>query len=396
MNNTKNPPYIRIKNTFLSFGLLCVWANSSLASPPDPIEQTLNTVIDQTWANKTPGIQVGLWVPGQGEWTIAKGLSDLKRNKPMKVGMQQPIGSITKTMTGTLILQLVEEGKLSLDDRLSKWYPFAPEGDRITIAMLLNMTSGISNYTSDTNDDYFDMNLPQTLLVKPHFVFQHELIAAHGLSLPRAFDVPGSNYDYSNTNTVLLGQIAEIVTGKRYERLLKERLFKPLGMKRSFLAQRGGLHPPFTRLYDSSDEVGQNVETTHWSTSGVWAAGGVASTLADARRWSYALGTGQGILSPKIQTLRSEICTPDLSPPESLTTWQYCLGVIITRNRQTGAIFSFEHAGSVPGAGANLAFYPETQAILVVLVNGRDPATLYLVAEVTDQIVHALPSLFRR
>ena len=146
--------------------------DSAPASPLNSIEQILNTVIDQTWANKSPGIQVGLWVPGQGEWTIARGLSDLERNKPMKVGIQQPIGSITKTMTGTLILQLVKEGKLSLDDRLSKWYPYAPEGDQTSIAMLLNVTSGIAAY----GQGYFDENITQTLLASPHFVFQHELL----------------------------------------------------------------------------------------------------------------------------------------------------------------------------------------------------------------------------
>lgn len=197
---------------------------SSLAAALDPIQQTLDTVINQTWAQQTPGIQVGLWVPGQGEWKIAKGIADLERNKPMKVGMQQPIGSITKTMTGTLILQLVEEGKLSLDDRLSKWYPLAPKGDQISIAMLLNMTSGIAAY----GQGYFDENVHQTLLEKPHFVFQHELLATYGLALPRVFDEPGSQYSYANTNTVLLGQIAEKVTGKRFAKLLRERLFQPL------------------------------------------------------------------------------------------------------------------------------------------------------------------------
>ena len=391
MSNTKNPPYIRIKNTFLSFGLLCVWANSSLASPPDPIEQTLNTVIDQTWANKTPGIQVGLWVPGQGEWKIAKGLSDLKRNKPMKVGMQQPIGSITKTMTGTLILQLVEEGKLSLDDRLSKWYPFAPEGDRITIAMLLNMSSGIRGYSEDYFGDYFF----STLSENPHFVFQHELLAAHGLSLPRVFEKPGSQFNYSNTNTVLLGQIAERVTGKRYDRLLKERLFKPLGMKRTFLDQRGGLRPPFTQTYGFLTES-DFVTTTSWSTSWAWAAGGAASTLDDGRRWSVALGTGRGVLSAQTQTLRQQYCSPTVSSPEESEVTDYCLGVIVVKNAKTGEPVCYWHNGSVFGAEAWLGYFPQTRASLVILFNGRDESGPgNLANEMAGSIETALPQLFR-
>ena len=224
--------------------------------------------IGQSWAHYSPGIQVGLWVPGQGEWTIAKGLSDVERNKPMKVGMQQPIGSITKTMTGTLILQLVEEGRLSLDDRLSKWYSFAPEGDRITIAMLLNMSSGIASSTEGS----FYATIFLKLMERPHFVFQHELLAAHGLSLPRVFPVPGGHHDYSNSNTVLLGDIAEKVTGKPYARLLNQRLFRPLGMKRSFLAQRGVLRVPYAQRYQELN-AGQFLKT-NWGTSQAWAAGG--------------------------------------------------------------------------------------------------------------------------
>lgn len=365
---------------------------SSLAAALDPIQQTLDTVINQTWAQQTPGIQVGLWVPGQGEWKIAKGIADLERNKPMKVGMQQPIGSITKTMTGTLILQLVEEGKLSLDDRLSKWYPLAPKGDQISIAMLLNMTSGIAAY----GQGYFDENVHQTLLEKPHFVFQHELLATFGLALPRVFDEPGSQYSYANTNTVLLGQIAEKVTGKRFAKLLRERLFQPLGMKRTFLAQRGGLKPPYTHLYEIDDQ-GQITDTTNWSTSWAWSAGGVASTLEDGHRWSIALGTGKGVLSPQTQALRQQHCAPLDASPEDTEVFLYCLGVLVVRNAKTGETIRYGHDGSVPGAEASLTYFPQTQASLVILLNGRDDrGPLGLLSHIGGSIEQALLKLFRR
>ena len=392
MGHTKISSSHRMSSILLCFCLLGASAlDVALASPLSPIEQTLNTVIDKTWANKTPGIQVGLWVPGQGEWTIAKGLSDLERKKPMKVGMQQPIGSITKTMTGTLILQLVEEGKLSLDDPLSKWYPSAPKGDQISIAMLLNMTSGIATYS----EGYFGDNFHQTFLLKPHFVFQHELLAAHGLALPRVFDEPGSQYSYANTNTVLLGQIAEKVTGKRYSKLLRERFFQPLGMNRTFLDQRGGLKPPYAHTYEF-DEQGQVTVTTNWSISWAWSAGGVASTLEDAHRWSIALGTGKGVLSPQTQALRQQHCSPpDFSPERSETT-EYCLGVIIVKNAKSREPFYYWHDGSVPGAEAWLGYFPETGASLVILLNGRDDNEICnLAMKVVHGIEAALPQLFQ-
>ena len=381
----KNQMALGLVLTFLSLVLAPVCRASAEA-----IQETLNTVTDQVWANKTPGIQVGLWVPGQGEWEIAKGLSDLKRNKPMKVGMQQPIGSITKTMTGTLILQLVEEGKLSLDDPLSKWYSEAPQGDQITIAMLLNMTSGIARY----NEGFLADRIYEILRASPHTVFQHELLAAHGLSLPRVFDNPGRQDDYSSTNTLLLGEIAEKVTGQRYPQLLRERLFKPLGMTRSFLPQRGGLRPPFCRVYETDEDSGQAIDATPWSTSWSWAAGGLASTLEDARRWGIALGTGHRVLSPDMQALRSTVCGPDIAPIHSKTSNQYCLGVLVTKDRTTGEIFSYHHSGSVFGAEAQLAYYPRTRAVLVVMTNGRSSSEPSLAIRVADRITEALPSLF--
>ena len=117
------------------------------------IRQALSEAVDAGWAQvRTPGLQVRIDVPGRGTWTFTRGLANLERNRPMRAGMQQSIGSVTKTMTGTLILQLVEKGSLSLDDKLSRWYPDAPEGDRITIAMLLNMSSGIADFENDREE----------------------------------------------------------------------------------------------------------------------------------------------------------------------------------------------------------------------------------------------------
>lgn len=355
----------------------------------DSIKESLISVTNQAWAGQTPGIQVGLWVPGHGEWKIALGLADIKRNLPMRIGMQQPIGSITKTMTASLILQLVEEGKLSLDDRLSKWYPSAPEGDQITVAMLLNMTSGIADYLQG----YFFRSFPETLVRNPHFIFQHELIASYGLSLPRVFQDPGSEDAYSNTNTILLGEIAEKVTGKRYERLLSERLFRPLGMRRTFLAQRGGLRAPFTHLYYADEVSDRLIDTTQWSTSEAWAAGGVASTLEDAHRWAIALGTGRGILGSRMQTLRGESCGPEINGNDPDSSARYCLGVIVMRDRRSGRITSYSHTGAIFGAQAFLSYDTKRGAVVVVLANGSSLDTS-VATRTFEKIVDALPQFF--
>ena len=354
----------------------------------DVVSETISATIERVWSHKTPGIQVGVWVPGQGDWIFAKGQADVTRKKPMKVGMQQQVGSITKTMTGTLILQLVERGQLSLSDPLSKWYPSAPEADNITIAMLLNMSSGISTY----NAGYMTNYIVETLIKKPRFRFQHETLAAYGLSLPRVFDSPGADLNYSNTNTVLLGQIAEQVTGKSYGKLLQQRIFVPLGMKRSFLQQAGGLRPPNTQTYLSLDD-GSLLKTTQWSGSWAWAAGAVASTLGDLRRWALALGTGQGVLESPTQALRDQQCAPKAFSPGIY----YCLGVPVKRDPETGKLISYWHNGKTLGATAWLGYFPQTGSVMAILANGdAEGATpgSHIPDDLAGELQKVLPDLF--
>ncbi|RYU56801.1 class A beta-lactamase-related serine hydrolase [Methylolobus aquaticus] len=354
------------------FGALAL----SLIPPPclarHDIRRTLSAAVDAAWAQvRTPGLQVRIDVPGRGSWTFVRGNADVEMNRPMRAGMQQPIGSITKTMTGTLILQLVEKGKLSLDDTLSRWYPEAPEGDRITIGMLLNMSSGIADFENgrDETDNY----IKDLLLKNPRHQFDIDEFIALGLSLDREFDPPGSKFGYTNTATELLGRIAEKVTGRTYEQLLKRRLWRPLNMTRTFLNMRGGLQAPHARLYSPNVIPGQTVNVTRWGLSFSWAAGAVASTLSDLHRWATALGTGQGVLRPETQALRSQYCAPPWGPPSKnlgLTSY-YCLGSMVFRDSKDRVV-AYWHNGEIWGATAMLAYFPLTGATYVGLANSDD------------------------
>ena len=102
---------------------------------------------------RVPGAIIFVDDPGQGSWTTTLGTSDLASKAPMQVNSSMRIGSITKTLTATAILQLVDQGKLGLDDPLSKYFPQVPDGSNITIRELLNMTSGLFNYTEDEGVD---------------------------------------------------------------------------------------------------------------------------------------------------------------------------------------------------------------------------------------------------
>ena len=131
------------------------------------------------------------------------------------------IGSITKTMTATVILQLAQEGKLVLDDPISKYRPDVPNGDNISIAQLLDMRSGLAGYTENPM-------FQQAVDDDPERIWTPDELLALAFSVPPLFP-PGTAWQYSNTNYVLLGLVMEDVTGQSVAELFQERLFDPLG-----------------------------------------------------------------------------------------------------------------------------------------------------------------------
>src|SRR3712207_637981 len=111
----------------------------------DIVEQLDTAIASAMKYNDLPGVVVGVWVPGEGEYVVARGKANLKTGEQRDLEDSFRIGSITKTFTATAVLQLVEEGKLSKSDTLSKWYPDFPNAETITVEHLLRMQSGIAD-----------------------------------------------------------------------------------------------------------------------------------------------------------------------------------------------------------------------------------------------------------
>ncbi|MHB1140083.1 MAG: serine hydrolase domain-containing protein, partial [Microthrixaceae bacterium] len=168
-----------------------------------------------------PGAIVGVRTP-QGTWTAAYGEADPATGAPMEVGMHTRIGSITKTFTGTALLQLAQAGELSLDDTIGSYVDGVPNGDEITLRQLATMTSGVQSYTkvSAFTDEYF---------AAPETVFDADELITVGLDASPVFD-PGEEFDYSNTNTLLLGKVIEQVSGLPLAEVFATRIIEPLGL----------------------------------------------------------------------------------------------------------------------------------------------------------------------
>jgi D-alanyl-D-alanine carboxypeptidase len=303
------------------------------------------------------------------------------------------IGSNTKTFTGTVILQLVDEGRLRLDDPVSEYQPEVPNGENITIRQLLDMTSGLFSYTEDE-----DFN--NTLDTEPQKVWEPEELVEIGFSYPPDFS-PGDGFQYSNTNTVLLGMIIEQLTGQPLEQAFQERIFVPLGMSNTLLPERSSaaIPDPHPRGYmyqtnvetlntselqgeeaEQADEsAGEPNDVTDENPSWGWAAGAAISTLNDMIIWAKADATG-ALLSSEAQKERLTWVSPPPSPGA-----QYGLAIAEFPGGLIG------HDGQLPGFNSFVAHNPETGATIVVFTNvfsapdGSQPAN-----EITKTIVQEL------
>ena len=143
--------------------------------------------------------------PELGDWSTTIGTRTYRGDDPVQVGDHVRVGSNTKTWTGTVVLQLVEEGRIGLDDPIATYRPDVPGGEQITIAQLLGMRSGLYNYTAA-------LELNETMDSDPSRAYAPEELLAMAFARPPLYP-PGEGYNYSNTNTVLLGLVIEQVTG---------------------------------------------------------------------------------------------------------------------------------------------------------------------------------------
>jgi D-alanyl-D-alanine carboxypeptidase len=321
---------------------------------------------------KAPGAVVLVRSPTIGNCFLSFGSRILGRNEPIGPDDQFRIGSNTKTMTGTVILQLAQEGKLSLDDPVSKYHLGVPNGDNITIAQMLSMRSGLRDFTGL-------QVFGQTLDAEPQRVWTHDEVLALSYAQPPAF-TPGNGYLYSNANTTLLGLIAEQLTGKPLAQLFEERINRPLGLHHTLLPAAGshtipGRHShgymygsissftdgPLTAEQQAAAEAGtlKPIDRTDMNPSWGWAAGAVISTTNDLARYVKALG-GHGLLNKQMQAER--IASPQPVDPSKPDGPAYGLGIV-----KYGHLYG--HTGELPGYDSFIGYDPQRDITVVTWAN---------------------------
>jgi D-alanyl-D-alanine carboxypeptidase len=325
-------------------------------------------------ANVIPGAVVLIRSPRRGDWSATFGTRALGTSEPMTLADHFRVGSNTKTMTATVILQLVQEGKLQIDDPVAKHVAGVPNGERITIANLLEMRSGLYSYT-------LDPAFNATLDRDPAKVWTPQELLAIGFS--KTPDLPaGARFDYSNTNYVLLGVIIEQLTGMTAAEAFRRRLFLPLGLAQTSLpaAADASIPAPHPQGY----AFGTNVSTirtyalppqqraaalagrllpsdeTDANPSWAWTAGGAIATAGDLATWVKALVSGN-LLGPAMQRQRLASIRP--TDPDNPTGAGYGLGIV----RFGPAVYG--HDGQIPGFMSFMGHDPRTGDTIVVATN---------------------------
>lgn len=330
------------------------------------LERRIDAIVAQQLREQfVPGAQVAVAENGRVVYTKGYGYRDLDDRLPVDAQTTFAIGSVTKQFTATAIMLLQQQGKLDVDDSLAKYLPNAPHASAVTLRELLTHTSGIEGYTEQPN---FSLLLPTPATP--------ERIVSSIAAQPLAF-TPGTQWEYSNTNFVLLGMIVSKLSGLSYPDFLRRNFFDPLGLDRAWFTRIEEVHPDDARgytefMYGLPDE---HASLADWS----WydAAGGLTMSAKDLALWDIALDSDRIVSANSF----SEMTTPDRLTNGKSTGYGFGLGV--------GSLFgrpSVGHDGLVSGFTAENLTLPKDRVAIVLLANGDNFAYIPVIRAIAGVI----------
>ncbi|HEY4536644.1 MAG TPA: serine hydrolase domain-containing protein [Enteractinococcus sp.] len=241
---------------------------------------------------EVPGAEVLVAAP-EGMWSTEQGVTDLESGDPIESGMAWPLRSVTKSVVVTVLLQLVDEGEVSLEDTIDQYVNDVPNGGEITLHQLANMTSGVGDYTRSES-------FLHVLMGNPSQSFTLEALNRYGLAEGAQFE-PGIDHVYSNTATNLLGVVIEEVTGKWIAEVIDQRIIQELGLADTVYAESEDdwVSPHAQGHQPAEGEVAPIFNNF----SAMGASGAMISTTTEMAVWAKALATGE-LISPELHEER--------------------------------------------------------------------------------------------
>lgn len=306
-------------------------------------------------SSKTPAMSVA--VSQKGELILAKGygLANVELSVPATAETVYRTGSITKQFTSAIIMQLVEAGKIALDDPITKFIPDYPtQGNTVTIHHLLTHTSGIKSYTSLG---------PKFWGETSRLDLSDSAMVASFKNLPFDF-APGAKYQYNNSAYYLLGVIIGKVTGTPYPDYINTRLAPSLGLGSTSYCHESRIIPHRAQGYEYRGGNLVNDDPISMNTPG--AAGAICSTVLDLLAWRKALFGGRVVSNASLV----KMTTPARLNDGSSTSYAYGLGIGRLQGHRR-----ISHGGGINGFITQMAYYPDDDVTVVVLGNlGSSPS----------------------
>ncbi len=344
------------RKQIIGLAILSLAAASPAAATPSDLKAKADAYLKSAFPSSGPGAAVIITDDGKVVYAAGQGLADLEAKRPITPDTVFRLGSITKQFSAAVMLQLVKEGKVSLDDPLSKYLPSFPKpGADATIAQLLNHTVGVQSYTGIPGwmAQEANTNRPYTT----------EQMIALFKDLP-APSKPGEKWDYNNSGYVLVGAVIEAVTGKPWHEAVEERIARPLGLRTIRYGVGEERIAKMAKGYTDGEKGPELARKIHMSAP--HAAGALIGSVEDLAKWADALHDKKVVDGE----LYARMTAPTKMADGKDVPYGFGLGVEKVRGRA-----AIGHGGGIFGFSTDSLYIPEEDIFVAVFANSDDPAT---------------------
>ncbi len=329
-------------------------------------------ILNQHFKSDEPGATLLVAQNGNILFKGAKGMANLEHNIPMQADHILRIGSLTKQFTAVAILMLQEEGKLNVNDDITKHLPTYPTLDKkITIEHLLTHTSGIRSYTSlpDFMSDIRGDRTPQEMID----IFKNKKMIFE----------PGEEFSYNNSGYFLLGAIIEKVSGMTYSDFIEKKVFEKVGMKNSYYGTATSIIPNRASGYEMRN--GKIINAPYLSMTIPYAAGSLLSTVEDLYKWNQAVHAYQLVTKSFLE----KAFTPFVLNNGKATRYGYGWGIgNFYKNK------SYQHSGGINGFVTYAMYLPNEDIFIAAFSNGKDPE--FMTDLLAAQLLEEYPDVERK
>ncbi|MEV8404334.1 serine hydrolase domain-containing protein [Streptomyces niveus] len=373
----------RVVTTTLVAALAAVGMAVPAVAAAQPGEGSFQRQVDAVQRTGTVGVLARSTGPRGVQYATA-GVADAETKRKARPGDKFRIASATKTYVSTVLLQLVGEGRLSLDDTVEDVLPGVVsgngnDGSRITVRQLLNHTSGLFNYTADfpalSGIDAYEAGRYTTWT-------DEQLV---GIAMRHAPDFePGAKWSYSNTNYTLAGMIIEKITGRTWQQEVTKRVIRPLGL-RDTLTPSTSARIPGSHLkgYSAFGESAPAIDVTAFNPSAAGAAGAMISTAGDMTTFYQALMSGRLLKPAQLTEMKKTVRAAELD--EAWPGARYGLGLMEIPLTCGGSYFS--HAGDLPGYATRTGATEDGRRVVVLEATGDGsmPGSIHATNDLIDK-----------